>query len=81
MKAQEIHMRTAQTTQRPLPKLWFRLSETGGNVVQLAGLVLGAALLYLAAHLAISGHCLQHASGRGAYGVQFPAQSSRVRNE
>src|SRR5436305_11103613 len=52
MKAQEIHMQTSQAIQRPLPKLWFRLSETGGNVVQLAGLVLGAMLLYLAAHLA-----------------------------
>jgi hypothetical protein len=54
MKAQEVHMKTTQTTQRPLPKLWFRLSETGGNIVQLAGLALGAVLLYLAAHLAIA---------------------------
>src|SRR5690348_9668568 len=54
MKAQEIHMQTPQAIQRPLPKLWFRLSETGGNAVQLAGLVLGAMLLYLAAHLAIA---------------------------
>lgn len=54
MKAQEIHMQTPRAIQRPLPKLWFRLSETGGNAVQLAGLVLGAMLLYLAAHLAIA---------------------------
>ena len=47
-------MKTTQTTPRRLPKLWFRLSETGGNIVQLAGLALGAVLLYLDAHIAIA---------------------------
>jgi hypothetical protein len=46
-------IKTTEKVRAPMPKLWFRLSETGGNLVQLAGLVLGAVLLYLAAHLAI----------------------------
>ena len=32
------------------PPFWMRLSVTGGNLLQPAGLVLGAILLYAAAH-------------------------------
>jgi hypothetical protein len=46
--------KTVEKTQKPLPKLWLRLSETQGNIVQLGGLILGAGLLYLAAHLMIA---------------------------
>jgi hypothetical protein len=49
----EIYANTTNKAQRSLPKLWFRLSETGGNAVQLAGLALGSGLLYLSAHLTI----------------------------
>ena len=38
----------------PRPPLWARMSVVTGNMVQLAGLVLGAALLYLAAHSAVA---------------------------
>jgi hypothetical protein len=34
----------------PNPPLWARLSVTTGNVIQLAGLLLGAAMLYFAGH-------------------------------
>ena len=43
-----------ETARRPLPKLWFRMSIVTGNIVQLMGLVIGAILLYLAAHLSIA---------------------------
>jgi hypothetical protein len=44
-------MLTGEKAPPALPKLWFRLSEASGNAVQVAGLVLGAALLYVAAQL------------------------------
>ncbi len=50
----EIYTNTTKKTQPSLPKLWLRLSETGGNAVQLAGLLLGAGLLYLSALLALA---------------------------
>ena len=49
----EFYTNATKKAQPSLPKLWFRLSETGGNIVQLAGLVFGAGLLYLSAHIAI----------------------------
>ena len=49
----DISQNTARKAQPSLPKLWFRLSETGGNIVQLAGLLLGMGLLYLSAHISI----------------------------
>jgi hypothetical protein len=36
-------------TQQPRPKLWFRMSVVTGNLVQSAGLVLAAGLLWVAA--------------------------------
>lgn len=53
MQAVEKMQKTqkSQKSQKPLPKLWFRLSETRGNIVQLGGLILGVGLLYLSAHL------------------------------
>ena len=39
----------------PRPPFWFRLSITAGNLAQLAGLVLGSAVLYTAAHLQAAG--------------------------
>jgi hypothetical protein len=47
-------MQTPQRDPRPLPKLWVRVSVVTGNSLQLAGLVLGAGLLFLAAHLQAS---------------------------
>lgn len=44
-------MQTPERVQRPLPKLWLRVSVATGNSMQLAGLVGGAGLLFLAAHL------------------------------
>jgi hypothetical protein len=40
---------TSQTIARP--PFWLRLSVTAGNLLQLAGLVVGAVLLYVAAHI------------------------------
>ncbi len=39
----------SQTVARP--PFWVRLSVTAGNLLQLAGLILGAVLLYAAAHM------------------------------
>ncbi len=39
----------------PKPGLWIRMSVAKGNLVQLAGLVIGASLLDLAAHLRATG--------------------------
>ena len=47
-------MQPLERVQRPLPKLWVRVSVATGNSLQLAGLVLGAGLLFLAAHLQAS---------------------------
>lgn len=41
-----VHSRSAA---RPRPALWLRMSVPVGNAVQLGGLIVGAALLYLAA--------------------------------
>ncbi len=35
----------------PNPPFWFRLSVTAGNLIQLAGLLVGAGLIYAAAHM------------------------------
>src|SRR5260221_13348233 len=37
------------------PPFWFRMSVTVGNVVQLVGLLVGAGLIYWAAHAALPG--------------------------
>jgi len=42
---------TANTSAQSRPPFWARLSVTAGNLLQLAGLVLGAILLYVAAHM------------------------------
>ncbi len=47
-------MKQPETARRPLPQLWFRMSIVTGNIVQLMGLVIGAILLYLAAHLSVA---------------------------
>jgi hypothetical protein len=39
----------------PRPRLWLRMSVAKGNLIQLAGLVLGTSLLYLAAYLQTAG--------------------------
>jgi hypothetical protein len=36
---------------KPNPPFWFRLSVTAGNLIQLAGLLVGAGLIYAAAHM------------------------------
>lgn len=57
MKTAEMGRMAMQSTekgQRPLPKLWFQLSEAKGNLVQLSGLAFGSALLYLVAQLHIA---------------------------
>ena len=41
---------TAATQAIPRPPLWIKLSVVQGNLLQVAGLLLGAILLYLAAH-------------------------------
>ena len=41
---------TTQASSGPRPGLWARLSVASGNLVQLAGLVVGTLLLYLAAN-------------------------------
>jgi hypothetical protein len=48
------HIQAPAETQQSRPKLWFRMSVETGNVVQSAGLVLAAGLLFVAAswHLA-----------------------------
>ncbi len=35
----------------PRPPFWFRLSVTNGNLIEVAGLILGAVLLIVAAHI------------------------------
>jgi hypothetical protein len=44
-----------QRTQPARPALWAQLSILSGNAIQLAGLIGGALLLYLAAHLHAAG--------------------------
>ena len=51
---------SARTTEKdpalpPRPPFWFRLSIAAGNLAQLAGLILGSGLLYIAAHLQAPG--------------------------
>ncbi len=47
-------MTTQERARGHLPKLWFRMSVVIGNIVQLLGLVIGAAFLVLAAYLSIA---------------------------
>lgn len=54
MVAKTAKTEKTQKAQKPMPKLWFRVSEAQGNMVQLGGLVLGAGLLFLAAHIAVA---------------------------
>ncbi len=48
-------MQSKDSTLAPRPPFWFRLSIAVGNLAQLAGLILGSGLLYIAAHLQAPG--------------------------
>jgi len=48
-------MATSRASSNPRPGLWLRMAVSTGNVVQLAVLVAGALLLYLAASTQAAG--------------------------